>query len=364
MENLKITVGVLFGGKSAEHEISIQSARNIVEALDPNRYEVVLLHIDKRGTWHLLDNPTLLNGVPIGQSLLPEQLGEPVWMAPESRGALSPSGRPSKDQKLDVVFPILHGPFGEDGTVQGMLKLAHIPYVGVDVLGSAVGMDKDVMKRLLRDAGLPIGAYLPFRKTDPRPTFQHVSDQLGIPVFVKPANLGSSVGISRVDTAEEFETALDLAFSFDHKIVVEAFINGREIECGVLGNAFPEASFPGEIIPTHRFYSYEAKYLDEKGAQVEIPARITAEQTELIRKMAVEVFKTLQCEGLSRVDFFLTGEGQIYVNEINTMPGFTQISMFPKMWEYTGLSYPQLIDRLIQLAVERFERDDRLRTSY
>lgn len=360
----KITVGILFGGKSAEHEISLQSAKNIVAALDPKRYDAVLLHIDKKGKWHLLEQPDSLDHIRIGQGLPTGSEGCPVSMPPESAGYLMPLDKPSGLQKLDVVFPILHGPFGEDGTVQGLLKLAHVPFVGVDVLASAVGMDKDIMKRLLRDAGLPIGPYRAYKTSDPRPSFQEIQSSLGLPVFIKPANLGSSVGISKVNDATQFEAAIDLAFSFDHKIVIEANIQGREIECGVMGNEHPIASIPGEVIPHHNFYSYEAKYLDEKGAHTEIPANISAEHTERIRHLAIEVFKTLQCEGLARVDFFLTDGGEILVNEINTMPGFTQISMFPKMWAYSGIPYSELIDLLIGYAIQRHQRDTKLRTTY
>ncbi|MBK8956317.1 MAG: D-alanine--D-alanine ligase [Saprospiraceae bacterium] len=360
----KIKVGILFGGKSAEHEISIQSAKNIIEALDVNKYETVLIHIDKQGYWKHLPEPGQLALVETGESLVVEGGETRVALTPQSSGALIPLENMPLNQTIDVVFPILHGPFGEDGTVQGLLKLADIPFVGPGVLGSAVGMDKDIMKRLLLQSGLPVGPFLVCKKSDPRPDFTMVSNTLGLPLFVKPANLGSSVGISKVESESEFEKAIQLAFSFDRKIVIEANIKGREIECGVLGNDHPVASIPGEIIPTHNFYSYEAKYLDKKGAEIEIPARITPEQTQAIRDMAVKVFEVLACEGLSRVDFFLTDEGKIFVNEINTMPGFTAISMYPKMWEYTGISYSGLIDRLIQLALERYKEENGLRTGF
>lgn len=364
MDRNKMKVGILFGGKSAEHEISIQSAKNIMEALDPSKYEVVLIHIDKKGRWHNIQDATQLESVKTGMSLKTPEKNAQVALPPESSGHLVPLGNQQVHEKIDVIFPILHGPLGEDGTVQGLLKLADLPFVGPGVLGSAVGMDKDVMKRLLRDAGIPIGAYLVFRKSDPVPNFDTVVKKLGLPLFIKPANLGSSVGISKVETEEEFVKALKLAFSFDRKIVVEANIKGREIECGVLGNEKPMASIPGEIIPTHSFYSYEAKYLDEKGAHIEIPARITADQTIKIQELAIRVFEILDCEGLSRVDFFLTEQGDILVNEINTMPGFTAISMYPKMWEYSGISYSSLIDRLIQLAIDRYQQEKSLVSSY
>ncbi|MBK9108938.1 MAG: D-alanine--D-alanine ligase [Saprospiraceae bacterium] len=364
MDRNKLKIGILFGGKSAEHEISIQSAKNIMEALDPSKYDVVLIHIDKNGRWQSIPDRQRLDEVKTGMSISTPENSTQVVLPPQSSGNMFPVGNNMANEKIDVIFPILHGPFGEDGTVQGLLKLADLPFVGPGVLGSAVGMDKDIMKRLLRDAAIPIGDYLAFRKTDPFPEFETIAEKLGLPLFVKPANLGSSVGISRVQTKDEFEKALQLAYSFDRKIVIEANIIGREIECGVLGNEKPIASIPGEIIPSHAFYSYEAKYLDEKGAQIEIPARISEEQTQKIQELAIRVFEVLECEGLSRVDFFLTDQGDIFVNEINTMPGFTAISMYPKMWEYSGISYANLIDRLIQLAIDRFQQEKLLVSNY
>jgi D-alanine-D-alanine ligase len=265
-----------------------------------------------------------------------------------------------------VVFPILHGPFGEDGTVQGLLKLADIPFVGAGVLGSAAGMDKEVMKRLLRDGGAPIGKFLALRSHEPIPPYGEVAAALGAPFFVKPANMGSSVGIRKIRREEEYLPGLGEAFQYDSKIVLEEFIRGRELECSVLGNENPAASVPGEVIVGHEFYSYEAKYLDEKGAVLEIPAKVPAAVEARVRELALKTFSILCCEGLSRVDFFLRGERpeDVLVNEINTMPGFTRISMYPKLWEASGLSYTALIDRLIRLAIERFEREKRIRTSY
>jgi len=264
---------------------------------------------------------------------------------------------------IDAVFPILHGPFGEDGTIQGFLKLADIPFVGSGVLGSAAGMDKDVMKRLLRDAGIPIGKFLTFKNHEHSPSFAEIEAVLGIPFFVKPANMGSSVGISKVNNESAYASALKDAFLYDTKILMEEFIPGREIECAVLGNEEPIASIPGEVIPSHDFYSYDAKYLDENGAALEIPAKLDDKTAKQIRELAVKVFQVLCCEGLSRVDFFLKKNGEIIVNEINTMPGFTKISMYPKMWEASGISYTELITRLIELAIARFEKERKLKTS-
>jgi D-alanine-D-alanine ligase len=264
---------------------------------------------------------------------------------------------------LDVVFPVLHGPFGEDGTMQGLLKIAGIPFVGADVLGSAVGMDKDVMKRLLRDAGIPIGKFVVLRKNE-TPSYKNILKTLGSPLFIKPANLGSSVGVHKVKNEREFEAALKDAFNFDTKIIVEEYIECREIECSVLGNDDPIASVPGEVIVKHEFYSYDAKYIDENGAALEIPAKLTKPQTNKIQELAIKTFKVLECSGMARVDFFMTKKGKILVNEINTIPGFTSISMYPKLWEASGISYSELVSRLITLALEKHRSRVKLKTSY
>jgi len=354
-------VGILFGGKSAEHEISLLSAKNVYEAIDRTKFDPVLIGIDKTGRWLIndaekfllnSDNPALVKINPNGKD---------VSLRPESNGMFSAEG--AGNFTLDVVFPILHGPFGEDGTVQGFLKLADIPYVGPGVLGSAVGMDKDVMKRLLRDAGIPIGKFITIKSHEKIPPFTEIKNELGTPFFIKPANMGSSVGISKVRGEAELAAALKDAFLYDTKIIIEEFIPGREIECAVLGNEEPAASVPGEIIPSHDFYSYDAKYLDEKGAALEIPAKLDDVTVKRIQNLAVKVFQTLCCEGLSRVDFFLKTDGEIIANEINTMPGFTKISMYPKMWEASGISYTELITRLIELAISRFEKERGLKTS-
>jgi len=348
-DNKKITVGILFGGKSAEHEVSLQSAKNIYDAIDRDRFEPALIGIDKGGKWLLSDaSRFLLNaGDPRNVSLNPA--GSPVALTPASEGLLLSE----TDCKLDVVFPILHGPFGEDGTVQGLLKLAGIPFVGSDVLGSAVGMDKDVMKRLFRDAGMPIGKFLAFRSHNTIPPFAEITAALGSPVFVKPANMGSSVGLSKARNEAEFSAAVNEAFQHDTKIVIEEFIAGREIECAVLGNDDPVASVPGEVIPTHEFYSYEAKYIDENGASLEIPAKLDDTTRKRVQELSIKAFQTLCCAGLSRIDFFLKENGEVVINEINTMPGFTKNSMYPKLWEAGGIGYTDLISRLIELAMEK-----------
>ncbi|MFQ5652210.1 MAG: D-alanine--D-alanine ligase [bacterium] len=362
----KIRVAILCGGKSAEHEVSLQSARNIVNAIDEDKYEVVLLGIDKQGRWSLhdrshfllnADNPKLIS--------LNKTTGNVALVTGESSSSeiVSLSGNESPGP-VDVVFPVLHGPFGEDGTIQGLLKLMDVPFVGASVLGSAAGMDKDVMKRLLREANIPISDFLVYQKGEAHTIqFDRVKERLGAPVFIKPANLGSSVGIHKVASSGEFDRAIQDAFRYDRKLIIEEAVKGRELECSVLGNEDPLASIPGEIIPQHEFYSYEAKYIDDQGALLEIPANLTPEGVKAVQTLAVQTFKVLCCEGMARVDFFLTPEDKLYVNEINTIPGFTKISMYPKLWEASGISQTELVDRLIQLALARFEQEKQLRTS-
>ncbi len=360
----KIRVGIIFGGKSAEHEVSLQSAKNIIEALDKEKYEPVLIGVDKSGKWLLADNSEfLLNSGDPKLIKLSGEKNQSIAIVPQSGGKISNLDTSYQEKSIDVVFPILHGPFGEDGTVQGLLKLANIPFVGASVLGSAVGMDKDVMKRLLRDAGIPTPKFIAAKENEV-PGYNKLIEILGSPFFIKPANLGSSVGVDKIKDETSFDKAIKEAFKYDRKIIVEEYIEGREIECSVLGNDNPIASIPGEIIPSHEFYSYEAKYLDENGAKIEIPAKMDEDTAKNIQELAVKTFKILCCEGMGRVDFFLKKNGEIFVNEINTIPGFTSISMYPKLWEASGISYAELIDKLIQLAIERFEKECRLKTSY
>ena len=355
----RLRVAILFGGKSAEHEISLVSARNIFDAMDPNKYEVVAIGIDKQGRWHLDEGARLLRSKDYSSVQIDDS---------DSAAAVRPGDTPTplvgggRFGTVDVVFPILHGPFGEDGTVQGLLKLANLPFVGAGVLGSAVGMDKDVMKRLLRDAKIPTPNFLAFGRAD-KFSFNRIKKILGMPLFIKPANLGSSVGISKVTQPAQFGAAVKEAFRYDNKIIIEECIRGREIECSVLGNERPIASLPGEIIVGHEFYSYDAKYIDDKGARLEIPAKLPKIVVKKVRAMALKAYKTLCCEGMARVDFFVQANGRVLVNEINTIPGFTAISMYPKMWAASGISYAKLIDRLIQLALQRHRSEMRLKTS-
>ena len=353
----KINVGILFGGKSAEHEISLRSAKNVIEALDKEKFNPILIGISKEGKW-LFDDQTsiLLKGDEVDQYKINED-SQQVALLPQSEGQLALLESSVDVSKVDVVFPILHGPLGEDGTIQGLLKLSNVAFVGAGVLGSAVGMDKDIMKKLLIQAGLNIGNYRAIRTHEKRPSFKEIEKVLGMPCFVKPANLGSSVGINKVDNEVDYEKALNEAFSFDKKIVIESMIEGREIECAVLGNEFPKASVPGEITFTHSFYSYEAKYQDDKGYKIEIPAQLKEHQKALIQGVAIKTFQALECEGFGRVDVFLTENDEVIVNEINTIPGFTKISMYPKLWEATGLGYKELITELIDLALDRFDKE-------
>jgi D-alanine-D-alanine ligase len=324
---VKLRVAVIYGGRSGEHEVSLRSAKSIMAAMDRGKYEVVEYLIGKDGRW----SP---------RPILPE---------------------PGSNAGIDVVFPVLHGTFGEDGTVQGLLELADLPYVGAGVLGSSVSMDKDVMKRVCRERGLPVVEYVTL--VTPHLDPQAVLDNLAFPVFVKPSNLGSSVGISKARDRAELEAAIRLAAEFDRKIIVERAIHGRELECSVLGNSKPAASLPCEILPSREFYDYEDKYLTDE-AQFRIPADLEPAQTAEVQRLAVECYRAVECEGMARVDFFIEhSTGRIYINEINTIPGFTSISMFPRMWGHSGLEYPRLIDRLIELALERHEARKSIRYS-
>ena len=376
----KLRVGVIYGGRSGEHEVSIASAAAVVAHLDKQRYEPIPIRIEKDGRWVIADR------LPISSSA-----AEVIEQGKLSAGQrLSRGGReahlvahPGVEQiltiergdkpsitglGLDVVFPVLHGPYGEDGTVQGLLELANIPYVGAGVLASAVGMDKAVSKLVFLAKGLPIAKYLVVLRQNwseqPSRISAAVASQLGYPVFVKPANLGSSVGISKAKSPAELKTAIDVAGEYDRKIVIEAAVpNAREIEVAVLGNDHPEASVPGEVIPSREFYDYEAKYLDDD-SRVIIPADLPAKVAAEVQRLAIEVFLALDCAGMARVDFLMDAKsGRIYLNEINTIPGFTTISMYSKMWAASGVSYPQLLDKLIGLARARHTEKQQLRTS-
>ena len=361
----KLRVGILFGGRSGEHEVSLASAASVIRALDPEKYEAVPIGITKEGRW--------LMGAG-AQKLLPEVLksGERVVLPADPSAAsllpVAPAGSRQGSQGIhvDVMFPVLHGTFGEDGTVQGLLELAGLPYVGAGVLASSVGMDKDVQKRLFEYAGLPIVPFVAVSRKEwqrePKRTLAKIQKALRYPLFVKPATLGSSVGMTRVAKAKELPAALNLAAEFALKIIVEKAVNAREIEVSVLGNDDPKASIPGEIIPHREYYDYTAKYLEE-GTRLEIPAKLTRAQAKKIQEYAIRAFRAIDGTGMARADFFVDKKtSRIFINELNTIPGFTSISMYPKMWEASGISYKELIDRLIQLALELHA--EKARTKY
>lgn len=357
-------VGVICGGPSAEHEVSLQSARNIVHAVDRERFEVSVIGVDKRGGWHAVDASDFLHNADDPKYIALKHGDDELAIVPGREYArLVDIHGADRLAEIDVVFPIIHGTFGEDGTLQGMLRAANLACVGSGVLGSAAAMDKDVAKRLLRDAGLAIAPFAYFnRVTSARADYQQLVAELGQPLFVKPANQGSSVGVSRVADEASFQDAMATALLFDHKVLVEAAVVGREIECAVLGNEVPEASTCGEVVVGDGgFYSYDTKYVDADIARVVIPAKLDADSMEAIRAVALRSYAALECAGLARVDVFLAPDGGVIVNEINTLPGFTRISMYPKLWQASGLDYPALVSRLIDLALARHADDQRLR---
>lgn len=381
----RLRIGVLYGGRSGEHEVSLASAAAVFANLDRAQYEPVPIRIEKDGRWTLADKPPLASSaaevIEHARSEAARSIrgGREVHLVPcpgdETMIAIDRGAETSVGPRaavtglsLDVLFPVLHGPYGEDGTVQGLLELAGVPYVGAGVLASAAGMDKGIAKVLFAARGLLVGPYDVVLRNewmrDPAAVSHRLLTRLGLPLFVKPANLGSSVGISKVKEASALGAAMDTAAEFDRRIVVEAAIpDAREIECAVLGNDAPEASVPGEIIPSREFYDYEAKYLDAKSQSV-IPAELEPAVAETIRRQSIEAFLAIDCAGMARVDFLVgRADGRIYINEVNTIPGFTTISMYSKMWDATGLSYPALLDRLIKLALERHAEKQQLRTS-
>ncbi|HPD56243.1 MAG TPA: D-alanine--D-alanine ligase [Smithellaceae bacterium] len=359
----KIHVGVLYGGRSGEHDVSLCSAASVVEALDKNKYKVVAIGIDRDGKWYVQDKPQIIPHKDFGKVLALKKKGKWLVNHFEQNNQLRLYDLSSKNKKviIDVVFPVLHGTFGEDGTLQGLLELAMVPYVGADVIGSSVGMDKDVAKRLLREAGIPVVSSITINKSEWKANTQNIIQsavgKLGLPLFVKPVCTGSSVGVKKVKEKEKLAKAVNFAFQFDTRVMIEKAIDCREIECAVLGNYNPQASILGEIVPKHEFYSYEAKYIDPDGAALNIPAKIDLALSDKIRKFAVDGYKALGCSGMARVDFFLDkNTNEFYLNEINTLPGFTSISMYPKLWEATGIKYSKLLDKLIELALERHKK--------
>jgi D-alanine-D-alanine ligase len=377
----KIRVGIVFGGRSGEHEVSLMSARSVMDALDRDRYDIVPIGISRDGRWLTAGDPlrTLRSMAPEteqwsggaaeqGRSGGTESLALSRTREDKSRRDLLPGLGAAGIPYVDVLFPVLHGPYGEDGTVQGLFELAGIPYVGAGVLGSALAMDKVAMKAIFCAERFPVADYEPVMRWewDQQPTLvgARVERRVGYPCFVKPANLGSSVGVTKVHAAAELSGALDVAARYDRKILVEKAVNAREIECSVLGNDHPVASLPGEVIPHREFYDYEAKYLDGD-TQLIVPAALTASKAAEIQELAVRAFTALDCAGMARADFFLDRvTDQVYINELNTIPGFTAVSMYPRMWAASGLPYPELLDRLIQLAFERHRDKGRMSTAY
>lgn len=359
----KIRVGLIFGGRSGEHEVSLASAASVMKAIDKEKYEVIPIGITREGKWIVGGDPLkALKERTCHSDTLPATL----LVNPETKGLLKLDNSkpdPTHLDSLDVIFPLLHGTYGEDGTVQGLLELADIPYVGAGVLASAVGMDKALMKSVFRDHGLPIVNFLVIKRKDldkdPDTVYKQIEARLGYPCFVKPANLGSSVGVSKARDLADLRKALALAAQYDRKIIAEQAINCREIECSVLGNDDPWVSVPGEVIPRGEFYDYTCKYT-EGMMQFIIPAPLSPEVEEEIQDLAIRAFLAIDCAGMARVDFFIDKEtGKVYLNEINTIPGFTEMSAYPKLWEASGIGYPELIDRLIQLAIERHKDKSR-----
>lgn len=353
----KLKVGIVFGGRSAEHQVSLQSAKSIIDAIDQDKYEPVLIGITTDGQWLINESTDCLLNASDPKTIELTKSGLPVALIPSNaKGEVIPTQSTATLSNIDVLFPVLHGPYGEDGSIQGLAKLANIPCVGSGIIGSAVGMDKDFTKRILMLAGLNVADYALVRNGKLTDTLiADIEDRLQYPVFVKPANMGSSIGVSKADNRDALIEAVANASKFDRKVLVEAAIIGREIECAVLGNDEPQASVCGEIVSNHQFYDYDSKYIEADGAVLSIPADISEQSSKNIQAISKQVFTTLECRGLTRVDVFLTPDDEVYINEVNTIPGFTNISMYPKLWEVSGIHYPELIDQLIQLAIEDFQ---------
>lgn len=364
---MKITLGLVFGGKSAEHEISVISAKNIAQAADKEKYLLIPIGIDKNGNWFIVDYNLLISQPdnPKNLNLVFEASSQISLIPKENSNAIININTGKTHGKLDAVFCIIHGSLGEDGALQGYFKVLDIPYVGADVLGSSIGMDKEVSKKLLNQANLPIADFLIYKASEKNQIkFETVRSRLGLPVFIKPVTAGSSVGVHKSSDEAGFYDAIENAFRYDGRIIIEEFIRGREIECAILGNEDLTASLPGEVIPQHDFYSYEAKYVDENGAILKMPAELNDSIIKKVQEVAKNTYKALFCQGMARVDLFLKENGDIVVNEINTLPGFTKISMYPKLLALSGIPYPELIDRLIQLGIDRQKTERKLKTDY
>lgn len=356
---------LVFGGKSAEHEVSLKSAKNIFNAINANLFETILVGISKQGSWYKFNSDDVFKTYSsLNDNELQKSEAESVTLICSENTAYLYSLQNHSRIKVDVAFPIIHGTMGEDGTLQGLFKMNNLPFVGCGVLSSSIGMDKVYMKKILSEAGIPNAKYVVLNKnsfTD----YKNISDCLGIPFFIKPANAGSSVGVHKIKNETDFKKSLTDALLYDHKILAEEFIEGKEIECSVMGlNENPSASLPGELIIHHEFYSYEAKYIDENGAEIKIPANIDQNKITEVQNLAIKTFKILGCDGITRVDFFIKKDNTVYINEINTLPGFTQISMYPKMWEASGIKYSELITKLIDFAFQKHQIDTSLKLSF
>jgi len=356
------TIGLICGGQSTEHEVSLVSAKNIIENIDKTKYKIELIGISKEGEWYYCRNHSWLPSKPGDYKESVEKNGEKIAITPGNKKPNIISLKQNKNILIDIFLPITHGTNGEDGTLQGLLHLLNTPYIGPNTLGSAIGMDKEVMKRLLIFKNIKTAKYKTYKeKKEAIKETDKIIKELGLPLFIKPASLGSSVGISKANNKEKLINAIKTAFKYDKKILIEEAIDGRELECAILGNNSPKASTVGEVSGYSDFYSYKAKYIDENGAKLTIPAELDKRQEDAIQRIAIETFKTLECEGLARVDVFLTKKGEIYVNEINTLPGFTKISMYPSLWNQSGIDYTELLTNLINLATERFNAENNLK---
>jgi len=358
----KIKVAIVFGGRSTEHAISLLSAQNVLGSLDKAIYEPILIGIDKNGQWHYSKDSMSLINAEDASTISMQKIDNPILISQNTnQKTLTSVNSNVVLSKIDVIFPVLHGTYGEDGSIQGLAKLANIPIVGCGVLGSAIGMDKDIMKRILRDSNIGVAKWITIKNTSSGVNYKDIVNELGNEVFIKPANLGSSVGVSYSKDEDSFFKGLNAALQFDPKVIIEEKITGREIECAVLGNENPKASIPGEIVPKDGFYSFESKYLDESGAKLQIPANLTEKQIRNVQSLALKTFKLLECSGLSRIDMFMKQDDSLIINEINTIPGFTNISMYPKLWEYSGLPQKNLITKLIEFAIDAHNKQNKLK---
>jgi D-alanine-D-alanine ligase len=363
-----VRVAVLYGGRSGEHDVSLCSAASVVSMLDKSKYEIIAIGVDRDGTWHVQNHPEIIEHKDFGKIMKLDKSS--TWLLnhfDKKNKLVCYNIETEKKIEADIVFPVMHGTNCEDGTLQGLLQLAMVPFVGADAAGSVIGMDKDIAKRLLASSGIPVVDWVAIKNSEwiknPKSILETVKNKIGIPLFVKPSNTGSSVGVVKVKKIDDLSAAIEFAFKYDNAILIEKAISAREIECAVLGNDQPEASILGEVIPKHEFYSYEAKYIDADGASLLIPADISEEISEQIKNCAVKAFSILNCCGMARVDFFLDKtNGNFYLNEINTLPGFTSISMFPKLWEYSGTGYSELLDILIELGFEKHRQRMKIST--